>query len=241
MVTAWPGSTTASRQVSFKRPPEACPSGTSSQGSPSRRRSAQTGASTCTGDSSRRSQTADTRDLTRLAHHAEAAADKEAVLRYAPAAAEEAHAAGAYREAAAQYGRALRFAASMTAGERAELLERQSDSYYLADYQVAAIDALRQAIDLYRSAGDTSGEARALSGLVTHLTCRGLLTEAEDAASEAIGILERRPDGAVLAEASNAMALLSAYRGDAAAVDAWGEQAGELATEPATSRPGSTP
>jgi DNA-binding CsgD family transcriptional regulator/tetratricopeptide (TPR) repeat protein len=172
----------------------------------------------------------DTRDFTRLAHHAEAAADKEAVLRYAPAAAEEAHAAGAYREAAAQYARALRFADSMTAGERAEVLERQSDSYYLTDYQVAAIDALRQAIDLYRSAGDTSGEARALSGLVTHLACRGFLTEAEDAAAEAIAILEGRPDGAVLAEASNAMALLSAYRGDAAAVDAWGGQAVELAT-----------
>ena len=105
---------------------------------------------------------ADTRDLARLAHHAEAAADKEAVLRYAPAAAEEAHAAGAYREAAAQYARALRFADSLPTRERAELLERQSDSYYLADYQVAAIDALRQAIDIHRSAGDTSGEARAL-------------------------------------------------------------------------------
>jgi DNA-binding CsgD family transcriptional regulator len=174
---------------------------------------------------------ADTRDLTRLAHHAEAAADKQAVLRYAPAAAEEAHAAGAYREAAAQYARALRFADSMTARDRAELLERQSDSYYLTDYQVAAIDALRQAIDLYRSAEDTSGEARALSGLVTHLACRGFLTEAEDAAAEAIAILEGRPDGAVLAEASNAMALLSAYRGDAAAVDAWGGQAVELATQ----------
>jgi DNA-binding CsgD family transcriptional regulator/tetratricopeptide (TPR) repeat protein len=173
----------------------------------------------------------DPRDLTRLAHHAEAGGDKEAVLRYAPAAAEQAHAAGAYREAAAQYARALRFAESMSARERAELLERQSDSYYLADYQVPAIDALRQAIDLYRHAGDTSGEARALSGVVTHLACRGLLTEAEDAAAEAIGILEERPGGAVLAEASNAMALLAAYRGDAAGVEAWGGRAVELATQ----------
>jgi AAA ATPase-like protein len=39
-------------------------------------------------------------DLSRLAHHAEAASDREAVLEYAPAAAKQAAAAGAHREAA---------------------------------------------------------------------------------------------------------------------------------------------
>src|SRR4029079_1246078 len=39
-------------------------------------------------------------DLARLAHHAENAADADAVLRYAPAAAEEATRAGAHRQAA---------------------------------------------------------------------------------------------------------------------------------------------
>lgn len=42
-------------------------------------------------------------DLARLAHHAEAAGDAEAVLRFAPAAAERATAAGARREAADLY------------------------------------------------------------------------------------------------------------------------------------------
>ena len=41
-------------------------------------------------------------DLARLAHHAEAAGDVEAVLRFAPAAAARAASLGAYREAAAQ-------------------------------------------------------------------------------------------------------------------------------------------
>ena len=49
-------------------------------------------------------------DLARLAHHAEAAGDVDAVLRFAPAAAAEAASLGAHREAAAQYARALRFA-----------------------------------------------------------------------------------------------------------------------------------
>jgi len=45
-------------------------------------------------------------DLARLAHHAEAARDVDAVLRFAPAAAARAASLGAYREAAAQYARA---------------------------------------------------------------------------------------------------------------------------------------
>ena len=49
-------------------------------------------------------------DLARLAHHAEAAEDAAAVLRFAPAAAEHAASRGAHREAASQYERALRFA-----------------------------------------------------------------------------------------------------------------------------------
>ena len=46
-------------------------------------------------------------DLARLVHHAEAAADADAVLRFAPAAAARASVRGAHREAAAHYARAL--------------------------------------------------------------------------------------------------------------------------------------
>ena len=49
-------------------------------------------------------------ELARLAHHAEAAGDREAVLEFAPAAAAQAASLGAHLEAAAQYARALRFA-----------------------------------------------------------------------------------------------------------------------------------
>ncbi len=52
-------------------------------------------------------------DLARLAHHAEAADDAEAVLRYAPAAAERACDLGSHREAEAQFARAVRFAGDL--------------------------------------------------------------------------------------------------------------------------------
>ena len=61
-------------------------------------------------------------DAARLAHHAEAAGDDEAVLRFAPDAAVRAAALGAHREAASQYARALRFAGGLPLDERARLL-----------------------------------------------------------------------------------------------------------------------
>src|SRR3954454_11163218 len=62
-------------------------------------------------------------EAARLAHHAEAARDADAVLRFAPAAARAAAEVGAHREAAAQYDRALRFADTAPLRVRAELLD----------------------------------------------------------------------------------------------------------------------
>ena len=55
-------------------------------------------------------------DPARLAHHAEALSDREAVLRWAQQAATRAASAGAHREAAAHYARALRFADRLDCG-----------------------------------------------------------------------------------------------------------------------------
>jgi DNA-binding CsgD family transcriptional regulator len=169
------------------------------------------------------------RDLARLAHHAEHAGDAEAVLRYAPAAAEEATRAGAHREAAAQYDRALRCSAGLADEERATLLERRSDALYHTDEQLAAIEALEEAIEHHRRAGAADRAAAARGRLVPLLTCRGLLAEAEDAATGSIAVLEGLPESALLADATQAMALVSAYRGDDRATIAWATRTAELA------------
>ena len=65
----------------------------------------------------------DEHDFARLAHHSEAAGDVRGVLRWAPQAAERAASSGAHREAAAQYGRALRFADGVSLETRGELLQ----------------------------------------------------------------------------------------------------------------------
>ena len=101
-------------------------------------------------------------DLSRLAHHAEAAGDREAVLAYAPRAAAEASELGAHREAASHYARALRHAEELPPRELADLLQRRSRECYLTDEPDEAIDALRRAAACYRAIGDRlkEGETR---------------------------------------------------------------------------------
>jgi DNA-binding CsgD family transcriptional regulator/tetratricopeptide (TPR) repeat protein len=167
-------------------------------------------------------------DLARLAHHAERAGDANAVLHYAPAAAEEATRLGAHREAAAHYDRALRFAGDLPEDERATLRERRSDSLYLSDDQLAAIAELEGAIEHHRRAAAIDREAAARGRLVSYLTCRGLMTEAEDAANRSIAVLAGLPESPLLVDATHAMALLSAYRGDDEGVMHWGDRTVEL-------------
>lgn len=120
-------------------------------------------------------------DPARLAHHADGASDAAAVLLHAPAAARAAGRAGAFRESAAQYGRALRFAADLDPSSRADLLEGRSRACYLADDQVEAVAVVRDAIGCRRLAGDGLREARALVELADYLNCRGHLGEAKSA------------------------------------------------------------
>jgi len=149
------------------------------------------------------------RDHARLAHHAEGAFDADAVQAFAPEAASRAAAAGAYREAAAQYARALRFAAGRTPGERAALLEGRSRACYYADDQVEAIAMIRQAIECRRTEKAPAKQARALAELSSYLSCRGFYTEAHEAVAEAAELVADQSDGCELAWVLDAQAALS--------------------------------
>ena len=147
-------------------------------------------------------------DAARLAEHADAALDRDAVLKWAPAAAREANAARAYREAAAQYARALRFADERPLDERAELLEGRSRACYLADDQVEAIQVIQDAIALRRQAGSPQEEARAISELTDYLLCRGRISEAESAVAEAERLVADQPESGATAQVLNSRAHL---------------------------------
>ena len=167
-------------------------------------------------------------DLARLAHHAEAAGDADAVLRFAPAAAERAAAAGARREAAGLYARALRFAGALEPAGRATLLERFADVAYYTGMGKQATAALREAVEIHRARGDLLRQGDALRKLAIQLGKDGALTEARAALSEAVAVLEQLPPGPELARTYNAMAGNLGVVGDDEAIR-WGERALELA------------
>jgi DNA-binding CsgD family transcriptional regulator/tetratricopeptide (TPR) repeat protein len=172
---------------------------------------------------------ADSPDRARLAYHAEAAGDVNAVLRFAPEAARHAAALGAHRESAAQYARALRFAEKLSPGRRAELLERRAYECMVTDQTDAAIDALGDAIGLHREQDDLRAEGRALEQLSNVLWCPGWVVEARDAAFQAVSLLERVAPGRELAMAYSRMAQLSMDTEDIEGAVSWGKRAVELA------------
>ena len=129
-------------------------------------------------------------DPARLAHHAEAAGDSAAVLRFAPEAGRRAAAIGAYRESAAQYERALRHGATLAPPERAEILEGLSYAQFLTEDFDAAARAMQQAVGCWEAAGDPVRKGAALAYLSQRLWCGGYTDEAWRAGREAVAMLE---------------------------------------------------
>ncbi len=137
----------------------------------------------------------------RLAHHAEAAGDAEAVLRFALPAAERAASMGAHRECAAQYARVLRFGEKLSLERRAEYLERRAHECYLTDETEESIRTLREALALQRQLGDKRRQGDLLRWLSNVLWCPGSTRESARAARESVALLGQLPPGRELAMA----------------------------------------
>jgi DNA-binding CsgD family transcriptional regulator/tetratricopeptide (TPR) repeat protein len=169
--------------------------------------------------------------LARMADHAEEAGDADAVLDFAPRAAEVASGLQAHRQAESQYARALRFAEAAPAETHAVLLERRSYECYLIDHLADAIDATHQALEIWRRldrplrVGDN---LRLLSRL--HWVC-GHHAEAERAGSEALKVLETLPVGPEMAMAVSNQSQLGMLASDYERAITWGERAIAMARE----------
>jgi DNA-binding CsgD family transcriptional regulator len=168
-------------------------------------------------------------DLARLAHHAEAAADAQAVLRYAPVAAGRAASVGAHREAAALYARAARFADE--ASDRADLLDSQAREAYLTGDFAEAFQAVGEALAGHRAAGAVRKEAASLQLHALLLLFFGRDADAIAAGRDAVALLEALPPGRELGVAYANLSELALTRGDAEPTIAWGRRALKLARE----------
>jgi tetratricopeptide (TPR) repeat protein len=153
-------------------------------------------------------------DPARLAHHAEATGDAEAVAVFAPIAAAEAAGRGAHREAAAQYRRALRFSSHLTTERRAQLLEHGAHETYLIDEFDEAIAWLIDAVALRHETGDILREGDAMRQLSTVQRCGGRRADAHSNGAKAVALLETQPAGAELAAAHANVAMLAMNSSD---------------------------
>ncbi|MCA9868040.1 MAG: AAA family ATPase [Anaerolineales bacterium] len=157
----------------------------------------------------------------RLAHHAEAAGDRSAVLRYAPAAARQSATAGAHRAAAAHYELALRYADDLPPGELAPLLEAYAKECNLVDRRAEGAEVCRRAAALWHELGEPVREGAMLALLVNMLVGVGQNTEAQRYCREAIALLEAHPPGRDLATAYRMQANLCFLNHDYRDAIAW--------------------
>jgi DNA-binding CsgD family transcriptional regulator/tetratricopeptide (TPR) repeat protein len=142
-----------------------------------------------------------TPDPARLAHHAEGAADTDAVLRFASLAASAASSLSAHREAAAQLERTLRFAKDLPAEEQAGIRERLAYERYLTGELDDAIAVQEEALELRRGLGDPLAEGECLRSLSRLYRFVGRTAEAAETGKAAVGHLEELPAGHELAMA----------------------------------------
>jgi DNA-binding CsgD family transcriptional regulator len=150
----------------------------------------------------------DDRSLARLAHHADGAGDRAAILRYAPEAAARASAAGAHREAAAQYARAMKVADALAPADRAEILVRSAREHGLITRYDVAIPAFEEAQRIWQREGDAGRVAAVLSEMSMNLVAVGRNADAELASRRALDLVEPMPDGPDKAEALDVQAYL---------------------------------
>ncbi|MFG2606618.1 helix-turn-helix transcriptional regulator [Streptomyces sp. NPDC048514] len=176
-------------------------------------------------------------DLALLADHSEGAEDATAVLEYAPAAAAHAAASGAYREAAVQYARALRYADRLPAGQQTSLLEGHSRACLLSSRLDEGVASRRTAVRLRRALGDRLREGEDLRWLSCWLWPAGRTTEARQTGLEAVRVLEKLRPSRELARAYLNLCQLACHEHEGPAVTAaYAEKAvalGERCGDPA--------
>ncbi|MFO7681777.1 MAG: LuxR C-terminal-related transcriptional regulator [Chloroflexota bacterium] len=170
-------------------------------------------------------------DHARLAHHAAAAVDREAVLTYARAAGKEAAALGMHRAAAAQYALALRYADGLPLMEQIELNEAYALSAQGDPARAATIAAYRRAAELARQADSPQREGFELVRLAGVLDIVGQKDEANRRLDEALAILEPLSPNRGLIDAYRLLAMKHLEQGKAATAVSYAEKSYQMALD----------
>jgi DNA-binding CsgD family transcriptional regulator/tetratricopeptide (TPR) repeat protein len=170
-------------------------------------------------------------DLARLTTHAHGAKDVSAVLEFAPAAAQQASAAGSHREAIALFELAVGFADKLPLPEQARMLEAYASELWFPSRLAASVAHLRRAVELWRSVGERVREGKNLVMIAEASHSLGRKADAEEASRSAVAILEALPPGVELARAYKSQCYLRMEDRDCAESVRWGEKAIALAEQ----------
>lgn len=167
--------------------------------------------------------------VARLVHHAVGAADRAAVQRYAPAAARQAVALGAHRQAVAHYRTALAWDDGLEPAVRAETLDVLAYECYLTGDMAAAREALTEAIALWRQLDVPRAIGRDLRWLSRLAWFLGNQAEATQHAMDALDVLAPLGEDEELAMALSNRSQLHMLAREHAACFALGARAIEMA------------
>jgi len=170
-------------------------------------------------------------DVAQIVHHAAQAGDVDAIVRYGPAAARDAARAGAHREAVAHFALVLDHADRFPAGEQSDLLEQYAVECYTIGAAERAAVAERQAVELNRQQPDLRILGGSLRWLARMQWWAGDREEAEQAAREAVQVLEWAGDKRQLALALSYQSQLYMLASRAPESITCGERAVSLARE----------
>jgi len=168
-------------------------------------------------------------DPGRLVHHARAAGDPDAVLRWGQVAGAAAGRQGARREAAEHYRAAVAHADLLPPKERADLLERYSIAAYLGGSAADGLAPQRTAIQIRQQLGDPVPIGAAWRWLSRVAWWSGEGVEARAAADHAVTVLAAEPPGRELAMAYSNLSGLRVFDYAFAEAIELGERARALA------------
>lgn len=161
----------------------------------------------------------------RCVHHAQHAGLAAAVMRLAPVAAQEAAAAGAYRQAAAHLALALSHADEAGAAQRAGLWVAHADACMAAHRLDHALISRRHALSLHRALGQVLHQGIDLREMARIECFQGDMAEGKRHAAVAVDLLSRVQAPRELAMAHATMAHLHLFDDASAATLGWGRRA----------------
>lgn len=170
-------------------------------------------------------------ELARLAHHADMANDHDAVLRFAPLAAQQAAKLGAHREAVAQYRQALNRGDLLDEQQRGDLLEHLAYELYVTGRIDDAIVARKQCLEIWERADDRLHVARTLRWLSRLYWFAGKRDNADQHAELALQASEPMAESLEYAMACSNRAQLYMLSAEVPLAVEWASRAIDLARE----------